>query len=179
MTAARDKAKAASNLKVYEYPQLGFYDVRFNDRPNHLFGDEKVRLAFANALDKDSIVKAATDGTGATLWGDIPPASWAYDAASAPKIVKNVDKAKQLMKDAGWDCSGAPANPCTKAGKKFSAKFLVRAGKPQREKAVQIISEQVKAIGMDLQPSPTDFKVFSTSASRASDLPSTPMTTRS
>ena len=48
-----------------------------------------------------------------------------------------------------------------KNGKKFSAKFFVRADKPQRIKAVTIMSQELKTnLGMDLQPTPTDFKVF-------------------
>src|SRR6266480_1390771 len=45
--------------------------------------------------------------------------------------------------------------------KKFSGKFYVRADKPQRVKAVEIMAEQLRTnLGMDLQPTPTDFKVF-------------------
>ena len=37
----------------------------------------------------------------------------------------------------------------------------MRADKPQRVKAVEIMSEQLRTnLGMDLQPTPTDFKVF-------------------
>src|SRR4029077_11781632 len=48
-----------------------------------------------------------------------------------------------------------------KNGQKFTAKFFVRADKPQRVKAVQIMSDQLKTnLGMNLVPTPTDFKVF-------------------
>ena len=39
-------------------------------------------------------------------------------------------------------------------------KIRVRAGKPDRLKAAEIIADQVKQIGMQLTPDPTDFKVF-------------------
>jgi len=64
-----DTVKAASNVQSSEYPDLGYYDIRFNDRKNHLFNDVNVRRAFAYALDKDSIVKAATDGHGTPAVG--------------------------------------------------------------------------------------------------------------
>jgi peptide/nickel transport system substrate-binding protein len=163
--AAIDTVKAASGVQAYEYPDLGYYDIRFNDRATWvdksrktLFGDVNVRRAFAYALDKNSIVKAATDGHGTPLWGDIVPASAYYDDSAVVKYTQDVAKANSLMDAAGW-VKGADGIR-VKNGQRFSGKFFVRAGKPQRIKAVQIMSEQLRAIGMDLVPTPTDFKIF-------------------
>jgi len=152
------KVTAASNLINHSYADLGYIDVRMNDRPGHPFGDVLVRRAFATALDKNSIVQAAKGGTGVPLWGDIVPASWAYDESSAVKYTQDVNKAKQLMQQAGWTIGSDGI--ATKGGKKFVDKLRVRAGKPDRLKAAEIISDQVKAIGMQLTPDPVDFKVF-------------------
>ena len=163
--AAIDTVKAASGVQAYEYPDLGYFDVRFNDRAmwvdkskKTLFGDVNVRRAFAYALDKNSIVKAATDGHGTPLWGDIVPASAYYDDSAVVKYTKDVAKANSLMDAAGW-VKGADGIR-VKDGQKFSGKFVVRAGKAQRIKAVSIMSQELRAIGMDLVPTPTDFKVF-------------------
>jgi peptide/nickel transport system substrate-binding protein len=152
------KAKAAPNTIVHQYADLGYIDVRLNHRAGHPFSQKEVRQAFAYALDKESIVKAATDGKAVALWGDIVPASWAYDDTAVVKYVQNVQKAKDLMKAAGYTI-GADGI-ATKGGTKFSYNICFRAGKIQRQKAAEIISEQVKAIGMDLKPKGIDFKVF-------------------
>jgi len=155
---AVQRVQAASNLINHSFADLQYIDVRMNERAGHPFSDVLVRRAFAYALDKDSIVQAAKGNTGVPLWGDITPASWAYDANAQVKYKQDVNKAKALMQQAGWTIgSGGIA---TKNGKKFSYKLRVRAGKPDRLKAVQIIADQVKAIGMDLQPEQVDFKVF-------------------
>jgi peptide/nickel transport system substrate-binding protein len=152
------KVTAAGNLINHSYADLSYIDVRMNDRAGHPFGDVLVRRAFATALDKDSIIQAAKGNTGVTLWGDIVPASWAYDASAVVKYTQDVNKAKSLMQQAGWTI---PASGCaTKGGKTFDYKLRVRAGKPDRLKAAQIISDQVKAIGMCITPDPVDFKVF-------------------
>ena len=164
--AAIDTVKAAPNVQSYIYPDLGYFDVRFNDRAMWvnkskatLFGDVNVRRAFAYALDKDSIVKAATDGHATTLWGDIVPASAYYDDSAVVKYAQDIAKAKSLMDAAGWTVGADGIR--VKNGQRFSGKFFVRAGKAQRIKAVQIMSEELrKNLGMDLQPTPTDFKVF-------------------
>jgi peptide/nickel transport system substrate-binding protein len=152
------KVTAVSNLQSHSFADLSYIDIRMNDRPTHLFGDVLVRRAFATALDKTSIVQAAKGSTGVTLWGDIVPASWAYDASATVQYTQDVTKAKALMTQAGWTI-GADGI-AVKNGKKFIAKLRVRAGKPDRLKAAQIISDQVKAIGMQITPDPVDFKVF-------------------
>src|SRR4029077_9594294 len=164
--AAIDTVKAATGVQSYEYPDLAYYDVRFNDRAkwvdgsrNTLFGDVNVRRAFAYALDKNSIVKAATDGHGTPMWGDIVPASAYYDDTAVVKYAQDIPKAQALMAAAGW--TKGSDGILVKNGQRFSAKFFVRADKPQRVKAVQIMSDQLRTnLGMDLVPTPTDFKVF-------------------
>jgi peptide/nickel transport system substrate-binding protein len=157
-SGAVTKAKAASGVQVHDYADLGYIDMRLNTRKGHLFDDVKTRQAMAYALDKPSIVQAATEGRGQVLWGDIVPASWAYDASSVTTYTQDVAKAKSLLAEAGWTVGADGV--ATRAGKKFVGKIRVRAGKPQRIKAAQIISDQLKAIGMQLTPDPTDFKVF-------------------
>jgi peptide/nickel transport system substrate-binding protein len=158
-SGAVTKAKAASGVQVHDYADLGYIDMRLNTRKGHLFDDVKTRQAMAYALDKPSIVQAATEGRGQVLWGDIVPASWAYDASSVVTYTQDLAKAKSLMQEAGWTIP-ADGSAATRAGKKFVGKIRVRAGKPQRIKAAQIISDQLKQIGMQLTPDPTDFKVF-------------------
>ena len=145
-----------------------------NTRKGHIFDNVMARQALAYTLDKPSIVQAATQGAGAPLWGDIVPASWAYDANSVVKYPLDVNKAKSLMQQAGWTIGSdgvatrtladgcSACSPVIKAGgqQKFVGKIRVRAGKPDRLKAAEIIADQVKQIGMQLTPDPTDFKVF-------------------
>jgi peptide/nickel transport system substrate-binding protein len=157
-SAARASLRNQSAVKIYEYPDLGYYDVRMNLRPGRPFADKNVRLAFAYALDKDSIVKAATDGGATTMWGDVPPASWAYDDTAVVKFAQDVNKAKGLMATAGYTI-GADGI-ATKGGKPFTYDFCYRADKPQRQKAVEIMADQLKAIGMNLKPKGIDFKVY-------------------
>ncbi len=164
--AAIDTVTAATGINSYVYADLAYYDIRFNDRAkwvngskDTLFGDVNVRRAFAYALDKNSIVKAATSGHGTPMWGDIVPASAYYDDSAVVKYTQDIAKAKGLMDAAGWTVGSDGIR--VKNGKKFSGKFFVRADKPQRVKAVEIMSEQLRTnLGMDLQPTPTDFKVF-------------------
>jgi peptide/nickel transport system substrate-binding protein len=154
-SAALDQLKGTSQVDVHHYPDLSFYDVRFNDRADHLFGDKLVRQAFAYALDKEAIVKKVTGGHGVPLWGDIAPESWAYDAGAVVKYKQDLARARRLMLQAGWQ-AGADG-VVMKAGRRFSTRFYVRDDAPSRQAAVAMISAQARAIGMDLQPAPVPY----------------------
>lgn len=168
------KAKQSSNVAVHTYQDLGYIDFRMNERKGHLFDNVATRQALASALDKESIVQAATQGAGAPLWGDIVPASWAYDAGSIVKYPLDINKAKSYMQQAGWTigsdgvatrtlpngCSDCVTPVAPGGTQKFVGKIRVRAGKPDRLKAAEIISDQLKQIGMQLTPDPVDFKIF-------------------
>lgn len=168
------KAKSSSGVEVHTYQDLGYIDFRMNERKGHIFDKLETRQALASTLDKASIVQAATQGAGAPLWGDIVPASWAYDASAIVKYPLDINKAKQYMQAAGWTIGSdgvavrtlaagcSTCDPVIKPGgqQKFVAKIRVRAGKPDRLKAAEIIADQLKQIGMQLTPDPVDFKVF-------------------
>jgi peptide/nickel transport system substrate-binding protein len=153
--SALDQLKGTSQVTVRQYPDLSFYDVRFNDRPNHLFGDKLVRQAFAYAIDKEAIVKKVTGGHGVALWGDIAPESWAYDPGAVVKYKPDLARARRLMQQAGWQVGADGVG--LKAGNRFSTKFYVRNDAPSRMEAVAMISAQARAIGMDLQPAPVPY----------------------
>ena len=152
------QAKSSGSVQVHTYQDLGYIDLRMNERKGRLFDNVLTRQALAYTLDKPSIVQAATQGAGAPLWADIVPASWAYDASSIVKYPLDVSKAKSLMQQAGWTIGSDGI--AVRGTQKFIGKIRVRAGKPDRLKAAEIISDQLKQIGMQLTPDPTDFKVF-------------------
>jgi peptide/nickel transport system substrate-binding protein len=153
--AALLKLPETSGATVRKYPDLSFYDVRFNDRPDRLFGDVRVRQAFAHAIDKQAVVKKVTNGTGVPLWGDVAPQSWAYHPGAAAKYKVDLGAARQLMQQAGWQV-GADGF-ATKAGKRFSTPFYVRSDAPARVLAAGLISAQARSIGMELVPTPLTY----------------------
>jgi peptide/nickel transport system substrate-binding protein len=153
--AALVQLRATPGATVRKYPDLSFYDVRFNDRPDRLFGDPRVRQAFAHAVDKEAVVKQATNGNGVPLWGDIAPQSWAYDPRAAARYKVDRPAAHQLMQQAGW-LPGADGI-ATRAGKRFSTRFYVRSDAPSRVTAVGLIAAQARSIGMELVPTPVAY----------------------
>jgi len=79
-----------------------FRSVQFNmTRPP--FDDHRVRNAFAYAIDKQAVVDLALFGTGGVVaTGTTIPAGNVYAVENSPYNVRDVEKAKALLAEAGY-----------------------------------------------------------------------------
>lgn len=73
----------------------------FNTRLE-MFRETAVRQALNYALDKELITQELTYGLGSRAIGMYLPTSWAYNP-DVETFEYNVDRAKQLLNEAGWD----------------------------------------------------------------------------
>lgn len=112
--ALRD-AKYAKELQQSTAAQINY--LGFNAALYEPFKDKRVREAFSIALDRDAIAKGLFGGAAQPLYGQISPGVGGYDAAS-PKIERNVERAKQLIAEAGY----AKGLPPLKLGSLSSSK---------------------------------------------------------
>ncbi len=150
-----EEIKDNTALKFVEYPDFGFYSLYFNQREGTLFADKNLRQAVSYCMDKEATVTAATNGAGVAIYSEIPPASWAFPTQGLNTYPMDVAKAKQLIESSGWTLGSDGVYE--KAGQKLSTVVAVRAGRPDRSKWMQLMSDQVKQCGMDIQYRETDF----------------------
>jgi peptide/nickel transport system substrate-binding protein len=119
------------------------YQIVFNAKPGAKFAGEnmkKVRQAFNYALDRESIAKALGAGIGEPNYQHLVPGQIGY----SDKVVKyefNLDKAKQLMAEAGYA-----------DGIDVTADFISR---PEDTQNIQLYQQMLAKINvrMTLQPS--------------------------
>lgn len=95
------QAQAAGGLNVLSTEALAYY-LFFNQTAVEPINNPKVRDALNYALDREGIIQAASLGEGSPS-GPIPPANtlWAKPTSSWPQYTRDVDKARQLLSDAG------------------------------------------------------------------------------
>lgn len=93
--------KADNNIKVLNQPGLNIAYLAFNVEKKP-FNDFRVRQAINHALDKESYIKAIYIGQGQVAKNPIPPTMWSYDD-SIEDYDLNLEKAKELLKDAGLE----------------------------------------------------------------------------
>lgn len=150
-----EQLRQSAGVKFALYPDFGYFNLQFNLRPGRLFADKAVRQALAYCIDKDATVEAATDGQGVPIYADIPPASWAYNP-DVPKYEYDVDKANQILDEAGWTM-GDDGVRVNADGKRLETHILLRAGKPDRSKFMQLLADQAKDCGYNLTLEEADF----------------------
>lgn len=153
-----EEIKNNGDLQFVEYPDFGFFDLQFNLHPesNALFLDKNLRQALSMCFDKEATAAAATDNQGIAIYSDIPPASWAYPSEGINTFPLNPEEGKKLIEASGWTMGADGIYE--KAGQKLGTVVGVRAGRPNRSKWVQLMSDQARQnCGFDITFKEVDF----------------------
>jgi peptide/nickel transport system substrate-binding protein len=134
--------KAAKELTLQELPELGYASVVLNCAAEP-FNKKELRQAFAEALDRDQIIKTVFFGIGQPNQGPIPTASWAYDASLKP-YTANPTKAKDYLK-----AGGKPDG--------FAFDMKITSGSPTTTQLAQLMKDQLAKAGMTMNLIQLDF----------------------
>jgi len=101
------------------------------------FDDERVRQALCYAVDVDAMLELTADGHGTKLGSSMYPAFGKYfDSSLAEAYPHDVEKAKQLLKDAGYPNG-------------FSFTIVAPSNYPQHVDTAVVFVEQLKEVGID------------------------------
>ena len=145
--------KSDPNVKLSEFPDLGYYYIAFNQREGRVFNDVVARQAFAMCIDQAATVTAATEGNGVGVKAQVPPGSYFYNP-DVPDYKLDVAGAKALLESNGYTMKDGVYE---KNGKPLKADLYVRQGRPQRVKFAQLAKDQLIACGIDLTVKESDF----------------------
>lgn len=145
----------ANNLDANDIPQLEnsgsltvvspvglWFDMIYFNLAQKPLDDVRVRQAINLALDRDEIIQGTVNGVGEPARQPLPSAHWAYDEASTSIWPHDVERAKQLMAEAGY------ANGVTLT--------VVCTASPLEVRRNEIIRAQLAEIGIDYQVTPMD-----------------------
>jgi peptide/nickel transport system substrate-binding protein len=139
--------RSDSRFKVAKIVEIGYQGITINvgksdiAQKNPLGADARVREAFELSLDRDAIVKVAMDGEA------VPGNQWVapsnrYYGKSAPIPKRNVERAKQLLKEAGVP------NPS------FT---LMTPTTSDAQRIAQVVQAMAKDAGFDVKIQSTEF----------------------
>jgi len=151
LTPAQFKLQAHSShfdsyFNKFRYPSFSYTYLGFN-LLSPLFKDTKVRQAISHAINKKDIITAVLLGYGTDCTGPFPPESWAYNP-NVRIFSYNPQKAIELFKEAGWNINSKGI--LQKDGKPFEFTVITNQGNETRLKTAQIIKEQLKAVGINM-----------------------------
>ena len=95
------RVDATSGMKAVGVPSV---EIMFLAMNPHFppWNNKKLRQAAAYAIDREAIVKSVFQGRAEALDGPIGPGQYGYSPDVKPKYPYDPEKAKQLVKDAGF-----------------------------------------------------------------------------
>jgi len=156
-TKLTDTEKFKKTYQKFKYPSFGYTYMAYNLK-NKLFSDIRVRQALNYAVDKNEIIDGVLLGLGRVCTGPFIPESWAYNESVIP-VPFNVDKAKSLLREAGWRDSDKDGW-LDKNGKMFEFTILTNQGNDLRMKTAEIIQARLSNIGVKVHIRVLEWSVF-------------------
>jgi ABC-type transport system substrate-binding protein len=153
------KAGRAGELGWERIKSNSFSYIGWNMRTD-LFKDKRVRHAMSHAFPKQRIIDDVYFGLGTPTLTDVHP-SIPYCNLDLKPYEFDLDKAAALLKQAGWsDSDGDGILDQEFGGKKTKFLFKVKyyANSPEWDRTLLIYRDQLKKIGIDLDPQSFEWK---------------------
>jgi peptide/nickel transport system permease protein/peptide/nickel transport system substrate-binding protein len=114
------------------------FDMIYYNQGQKPLDDARVRNAINMAIDREELVVGAVDGRGEPAWLPVPPNHWAYEKAAVPTWPHDIERAKELMAEAGY-ADGATVT------------LLVSTQGTVPTTEAEIIKAQLEEIGVNLE----------------------------
>ena len=145
------KTLEEKGIKIADYPGITVQYMGMNLR-EPIFQDKRVRQAITYGIDRKLMVEKLLEGHGTLINAPILPTSWAYPQGGAlNEYAHNVEKAKELLAEAGWKDRNGDGIAEDQSGKPFSVTLSYPIGNKMREMSAPIIQANLKQIGIDVK----------------------------
>ncbi len=151
--------KKAGFVNMQIDPTLGYSYVSLNFT-NDLFKDVRVRQALLYALDRKSVVKAVFGDYAHVQNIGQTSQSWLYTDESINHYDYNLQKAAELLKEAGWtkDSGGK----LMKDGKPFKFIFTASQTNDVTKAMLPVMIKSYQSLGIDMQAEYVDWDTLQT-----------------
>jgi peptide/nickel transport system substrate-binding protein len=136
-----DAAKSEPNLATLSHPALGYQAMNINMAKPYLTND--VRQAICMAVNRQAIVDGLLNGEGKALDAHMFAPDHPYYQNRYVREY-NPDKARALLKQAGWDSSRV-------------LQLMVPQGNTVRERSALLIQQNLAAVGIKTEIRTVDF----------------------
>jgi peptide/nickel transport system substrate-binding protein len=163
-----EEAQQQEHLQCLAYSQFDFlfYIYQLDPAKSPLFLDVRTRQALLYGLDRQAMVDSIAFGLADVANSTIPPISWAHNPDNEPRYGYEVDKAKQLLEEAGWkdeDGNGireAHGVQGVEDGTPFSFEIHSNAGNQEREQAMLAMQQYWAELGVEAKPTAIEWNAL-------------------
>ncbi len=151
-------AKRTSSINVVEWQAVtGQYrNVEFNMR-RPLFADKKMREALTHALNRKDFIQFEDD-LAAEQFSVITQGNTKWVNNNVEKYPYDLDKAKQLLREAGFTLDGAVLKD--RSGQPVHIEIIFPTTSQPRTKMAAYIQQQWKSLGIDTAVNGLEFNTF-------------------
>jgi peptide/nickel transport system substrate-binding protein len=155
-----DDAFYAKNTKVMQSEWSEFHFVWNNGSP--YFSDARVRWAMTYAYDYDELLKTICRGLYQQGQGTFHPTSWMFPKNPPQPVKQDLDKAEDLLDDAGWvDSDGDGIRDKEIDGQLVPFEFQLMTSQTETGiQAATLMKECLEQIGIVVNVKPTEFVVM-------------------
>lgn len=138
-----------SNLaKIHQQVGNGYNYASFNLRLDK-FKDKRVRQALMYGLNRQKFIDVVYQGYARPCNTAVSPVSWAY-TDKVNQYEYNPDKAKDLLKQAGWEDRDGDGWVENENGEKFDILWTTYTDVEWPQKLIAVAKENWKELGVDL-----------------------------
>lgn len=163
----RQNPAIAENYHLIKKEKDGINLIFLNNRPdgsNHpaIFSDKAVRKAVAHLTPVDQIIEQFFQGHAVRTSSPIPPLSEDYHQG-LPLIPFDVDRATQLLTDAGWvDADQDQIRDKVVDGQRIPLRFQLTypAGQQVVDEVIKLIQSEMRSAGIDCVPDPVNMQIL-------------------
>lgn len=147
------KAKDRDGLKnqgfnLVSYPKNSILYMGMNLREDK-FKDVKVRQAIMYGINRQEALDKLAEGNGTIVNVPMLPSSWAYPKnANLEEYKYNVEKSKELLKEAGWEDRDNDGIVENNKNEKFEVKLHTPSNQKPQEQRALLIQSNLKEIGI-------------------------------
>jgi peptide/nickel transport system substrate-binding protein len=145
------------NYRKFRYPANAYTYLGYN-LSNPLFKSIPIRQALSYAINRQSIIDGILLGLGKPCTGPFSYVSWAYnpDARSYPY---DPERARRMLAAEGWRVRTSDGL-LVKDGRTFRFTILTNQGNNERIHAAEIIQQNLKAVGIDVNIRVMEWQAF-------------------
>ncbi len=151
---------AKERYNLYQMPNLVYYFMYLNNKDIRL-KDKRVRQAIAHVVHVDEIIETIYEGSQRVNGPAHPTRS--YYRKDLPNIPFNIEKAKQLLADAGWtdtNDNGIADKEIDGELVEMDLELLIAAGRQTNEDLAAIFSKESIKAGIKITPIAKDSKLL-------------------
>jgi peptide/nickel transport system substrate-binding protein len=154
-----NEAKTNPAVQLFDWSAAndGFRYIQFNVAKAP-FNDKALRQAVAYATDRNALLKATDNGLGAITDSFVLPSDKNYYNTNVTKYNFSLDKARQVLKDAGYTLDGQTLKD--KSGNPVKFTVVYPTSSNPRKLQATYLQQQMKQLGIEVNVDGQEFNVF-------------------